>query len=380
MPCDEPNKFFVVELCEPIQLKLLEIGCFEFFSSLLENFTVSAADRYPSRDWKTLGDFTAKNEKSLQTFQISDAKYYKYVKVDYLSHYGKEHYCPVSNLKVYGYTIEGEEEALIHDTPSEDGQKQSEDCGGQAPNEQAGPAKNGNVLTKVTDAVAKLANKIIGSKTQAEESQTNADDLLVLNASDSIPKVDSTEEFTHPEPPQPNANGPQVVEGPPVEGSFDLEPPSLKPPTSKCPVPNVVAKMQSPKYSFTHIISMVPEKICDEDIINYINCPLYQFMYALGIIITNCCSVNATPQLSETENIAIVLEKSEPEEMLEANVSVSITEPDISEVSDKESATSTPAEDANKPQSQFSPAAAADDLGSQGTSPQAKEMLLMRLK
>ena len=55
MPCDEPKKFVVIELCEPIQLKLVDIGTFELFSSLIENFTVLVSDRHPSREWKSLG-------------------------------------------------------------------------------------------------------------------------------------------------------------------------------------------------------------------------------------------------------------------------------------------------------------------------------------
>lgn len=41
---------FVIELCEPIQVKQLDIANFELFSSTPKDFLVSISDRYTCRD------------------------------------------------------------------------------------------------------------------------------------------------------------------------------------------------------------------------------------------------------------------------------------------------------------------------------------------
>lgn len=42
-----PDSRFVIELCEPIQVKQLDIANFELFSSTPKDFLVSISDRYP---------------------------------------------------------------------------------------------------------------------------------------------------------------------------------------------------------------------------------------------------------------------------------------------------------------------------------------------
>lgn len=45
---------FIIELCEPIQLKQLDIANFELFSSTPKDFLVSISDRYASYHWHCL--------------------------------------------------------------------------------------------------------------------------------------------------------------------------------------------------------------------------------------------------------------------------------------------------------------------------------------
>lgn len=56
--------------------------------------------RYPAKGWKMVAALNAKDERSVQNFPIrSDANYVKYAKVEIVSHYGREHYCPLSILR-----------------------------------------------------------------------------------------------------------------------------------------------------------------------------------------------------------------------------------------------------------------------------------------
>ncbi|XP_058056720.1 uncharacterized protein LOC131208091 [Anopheles bellator] len=100
-PCTS-KIWFVVELCEPVQAERIELANFELFSSSPKDFSVSVSNRFPTRDWANVGQFTAKDERDVQSFQLHPHLFGKFVRVEILSHYNQEHFCPVSLFRVYG--------------------------------------------------------------------------------------------------------------------------------------------------------------------------------------------------------------------------------------------------------------------------------------
>ena len=155
--------WFVVELCEPIRVIELELANFELFSNVPKQFRVYASERYvassaSSPNWPQkylVGTFEAANVRTVQKFAIKDAikettsttntnqvdvnqsqqpnssspsseqsnsnshllhnqnilMYSKYVRFEMLSHYGSEHYCPLSLVRIFGTSISDDEEA-----------------------------------------------------------------------------------------------------------------------------------------------------------------------------------------------------------------------------------------------------------------------------
>uniref|UniRef100_A0A8C1Y4E8 SUN domain containing ossification factor n=1 Tax=Cyprinus carpio TaxID=7962 RepID=A0A8C1Y4E8_CYPCA len=103
-PCST-KIWFVIELCEPIQVKQLDIANFELFSSTPKDFLVSISDRYPTNKWIKLGTFHARDERTVQSFPLDEQLYAKYVKVELLSHFGSEHFCPLSLIRVFGTSM-----------------------------------------------------------------------------------------------------------------------------------------------------------------------------------------------------------------------------------------------------------------------------------
>uniref|UniRef100_A0A667YZB9 SUN domain containing ossification factor n=1 Tax=Myripristis murdjan TaxID=586833 RepID=A0A667YZB9_9TELE len=128
-PCS--NKiWFVIELCEPIQVKQLDIANFELFSSTPKDFLVSISDRYPTNKWVKLGTFHARDERTVQSFPLDEQLYAKYVKVELLSHFGSEHFCPLSLIRVFGTSmVEEYEEIADSQYPSERLEYLDEDYG-----------------------------------------------------------------------------------------------------------------------------------------------------------------------------------------------------------------------------------------------------------
>ena len=106
--CATDNKFLIVELCNDILIDTIVLGNFEFFSSTFRQFRVSVSDRYPVKidKWKEIGTFEARNSRGVQAFLVENGLIWtRYLSIEFLSHYGKEYYCPVSLLRVHGKTM-----------------------------------------------------------------------------------------------------------------------------------------------------------------------------------------------------------------------------------------------------------------------------------
>ena len=106
--CSAKNKFFIVELCDDILIDTVVLANFEFFSSMFRTFRVSVSDRYPAKPdkWRELGSYEARNSREVQAFLVRNPLIWaRYLRIEFLTHYGNEYYCPVSLLRVHGTTM-----------------------------------------------------------------------------------------------------------------------------------------------------------------------------------------------------------------------------------------------------------------------------------
>ncbi|XP_073242213.1 uncharacterized protein [Porites lutea] len=165
-PCSA-QVWFIVELCDLAQVKSIQIANFELFSSSPESFRVYVSKRYPTREWTMLGTFQAREERTIQTFPLDEPIYAKYFKVEMLSHFGSEHYCPLSLLRVHGSSMM--EELEDHET---DGQEENDNSDSDSdvpvlpPNPSAkveDQPKEQNLLERAADTVFNLVKKFTGN-------------------------------------------------------------------------------------------------------------------------------------------------------------------------------------------------------------------------
>ncbi|XP_047187892.1 SUN domain-containing ossification factor-like isoform X3 [Scophthalmus maximus] len=156
-PCS--NKiWFIIELCEPIQLKQLDIANFELFSSTPKDFLVSVSDRYPTNKWLKLGTFHGRDERTVQSFPLDEHLYAKYVKVELVSHFGSEHFCPLSLIRVFGTSMVEEYEQIAD--PTERPEDQDDDLdypSGYAPGE---VKLSKNLIGSAKDVILNMVNNI----------------------------------------------------------------------------------------------------------------------------------------------------------------------------------------------------------------------------
>jgi hypothetical protein len=106
--CSADNKFLILELCSDVQIDTIVLANFEFFSSIFRTFRVSVSDKYPVKidKWITLGIYEARNSREIQAFLVESPMIWaRYVRIEFLTHYGNEFYCPLSLVRVHGTTM-----------------------------------------------------------------------------------------------------------------------------------------------------------------------------------------------------------------------------------------------------------------------------------
>ncbi|KAI9256843.1 UNC-like C-terminal-domain-containing protein [Helicostylum pulchrum] len=99
------DKFVIINLCEQIVVDTIVMANFEFFSSTFKDFRVYASSKYPTQDWRLLGQWQARNTRDLQVFKVPDSGFVEYMKIEFITHYGHEYYCPLSLVRVHGMSM-----------------------------------------------------------------------------------------------------------------------------------------------------------------------------------------------------------------------------------------------------------------------------------
>lgn len=107
-PCAAESQYVIIELCEDILVEEIKLGNYEYFSSTFKDIKFYVSDRLPvtKSGWTLIGEFQAENNRQLQNFNIENPRRWaRYLRVEIVSHYGNEFYCPLSTIKVHGQTM-----------------------------------------------------------------------------------------------------------------------------------------------------------------------------------------------------------------------------------------------------------------------------------
>ncbi|NXA06775.1 SUCO factor, partial [Sapayoa aenigma] len=175
-PCST-KIWFVVELCEPVQVKQFDIANHELFSSTPKDFLVSISDRYPTNKWIKLGTFHARDERNVQSFPLDEQMYAKYVKVELISHFGSEHFCPLSLIRVFGTSMVEEYEEIADSQYQSERQELFDEDYDYLLDYNTGEEKSSkNLLGSATNAILSMVNiaaNMLGAKTE-ESTETEA--------------------------------------------------------------------------------------------------------------------------------------------------------------------------------------------------------------
>ncbi|XP_074762946.1 SUN domain-containing ossification factor isoform X3 [Athene noctua] len=200
-PCST-KIWFVIELCEPVQVKQLDIANHELFSSTPKDFLVSISDRYPTNKWIKLGTFHARDERNVQSFPLDEQMYAKYVKVELISHFGSEHFCPLSLIRVFGTSMVEEYEEIADSQYQSERQELFDEDDDYLLDYNTGEEKSSkNLLGSATNAILSMVNiaaNMLRAKTE-ESSEAEAGNKSVSENATATPAI-STAAPRLPEP------------------------------------------------------------------------------------------------------------------------------------------------------------------------------------
>ncbi|KAL2825624.1 hypothetical protein BDW59DRAFT_172257 [Aspergillus cavernicola] len=149
--CRAPNKFLILELCDDILVDTVVLANYEFFSSILHTFRISVADRYPAKpdQWKELGIYEARNTREIQAFPVDNPLIWaRYLRIEFLTHYGTEFYCPLSLIRVHGTTMM---EEYKHDGEANRAEEEEEEEEEEVREEVPEPTPEVDTTTKTHD-------------------------------------------------------------------------------------------------------------------------------------------------------------------------------------------------------------------------------------
>lgn len=211
--CSADNKFLIVELCDDILVDTVVLANYEFFSSMFRHFRVSVSDRYPVKmeRWRTLGTFEARNTRDIQPFLITEPQIWaRYLRVEFLTQFGNEFYCPLSLLRVHGTTMmeqfrrEEEEARGVDDDDGDleaeaDVVKPAEDSGPLAPDQiPVVPVKEDNLSSEETAAESTMqseasSNVDAGSRQAEQHSGATESSTTQTQTTAATPPSQSTE-------------------------------------------------------------------------------------------------------------------------------------------------------------------------------------------
>jgi len=118
VPCDNLKNdklWAIIALPEDILLKSISLANYERYSSSIASFQLFGSTQIPGKEeqqqedrgvWADLGVYEVTDRSNAEhEFKVRKPAWVRYVKFVFLSHYGVEFYCTVSQLKIHGSTM-----------------------------------------------------------------------------------------------------------------------------------------------------------------------------------------------------------------------------------------------------------------------------------
>ncbi|KAM8805769.1 SUN domain-containing ossification factor [Eudromia elegans] len=306
-PCST-KIWFVIELCEPIQVKQLDIANHELFSSTPKDFLVSISDRYPTNKWIKLGTFHARDERNVQSFPLDEQMYAKYVKmfikyikVELISHFGSEHFCPLSLIRVFGTSMVEEYEEIADSQYQSERQELFDEDYDYLLDYNTGEEKSSkNLLGSATNAILNMVNiaaNILGAKTEENSEAEAGNKSTSENATVSPATSTSAQRLPEPTPvPSPELVTTDIPQIDKEELAVDL--------TKESPIVQLVQEYEEDASQST--VTLLPSDDQDEEASAWFELETQIYCYDMATI---CCISTFSEYLYKWCSVIVALHR-----------------------------------------------------------------------
>ncbi|NXL33163.1 SUCO factor, partial [Glaucidium brasilianum] len=319
-PCST-KIWFVIELCEPVQVKQLDIANHELFSSTPKDFLVSISDRYPTNKWIKLGTFHARDERNVQSFPLDEQMYAKYVKVELISHFGSEHFCPLSLIRVFGTSMVEEYEEIADSQYQSERQELFDEDDDYLLDFNTGEEKSSkNLLGSATNAILSMVNiaaNMLRAKTE-ESSEAEAGNKSVSENITATPAI-STAAPRLPEPtpvPSPELVTTHVPQIDKEQLIMDL--------TKESPIVQLVQEYEEDTSQST--VTLLPSDDQEEETSAWFELETEKYCYDMATV---CCISTFSEYLFKWCSVAVAMRRqhSKPESTQGQDYSADVQQP-----------------------------------------------------
>jgi len=231
-PCTA-NTWFVVELCDQILIDTFILANYEMFSSSFHEFSFYASETFPPESWHHLGTYFGEDTRDTQKFEVSDPLIWaRYVLIEIHSFHGREFYCPLNLIRVFGTTMV--EDYLFEITemtpPSSESSK----------SEPASPQQLENLLSLTGELINDAMKVLFGSPTPPDStgsSHSTQSEEALLSKTEPEPKTEPEQPQSDPKPPTSSLDQKVEKEPPSLGSNNSPENRGQSPPPSAEPVP-----------------------------------------------------------------------------------------------------------------------------------------------
>ena len=110
--CASRKKFFTVRLDDDVYVEKIALVSLEFFAATFRHLQILGSQRYPTSEWRLLGEIETDPLKTHEWFDISESSkcpkcFVRYLKIRVLTHHTIEGFskCALTRLQVFGNTM-----------------------------------------------------------------------------------------------------------------------------------------------------------------------------------------------------------------------------------------------------------------------------------
>ncbi|RNF26177.1 uncharacterized protein Tco025E_01577 [Trypanosoma conorhini] len=103
--CEATRKLFTVQLIREIEVRVVTLVNLEHFSSSVKKFMLLGSKKYPTNEWRVLGEFEASPWRGAQHFDVPPQEPVRFLRLMWVTSHGDDSWCTLTAFKAFGVDV-----------------------------------------------------------------------------------------------------------------------------------------------------------------------------------------------------------------------------------------------------------------------------------